>query len=115
VDASVNLSNTNIMAQFIKGTDNRGFWESARDYDWNGGFVEVDHGFRPLIIGFGRYDWVTTPAADGRDVKTRVLGARCNIERNLALHLEYSHRKVDGLDAPASTSKDLYLRLDTAF
>lgn len=115
VDASVNVNSTNIMAQYIKGRDDRGFWRGAGDYSWKGGFVEINHGFRPELIGFGRYDWITTPAADGHDVKTWVLGARWNIERNLALHLEYADRKVDGAGQPDASTKDLYLRLDAAF
>jgi hypothetical protein len=109
VDASLNARNTNVMLQYLRGSDDRGFLGGPSDADWKGGFLEVNHTCRPDLIGFARYDWVSVPATLGPDIRAWVIGSRWNLEKNLAAHLEYCHRKAD------ETVKDLYLRLDMAF
>lgn len=113
-DLAVNLRQTSFLLQYLKGSDDRGFTGRLTDYDWKGGFVEVDHAFREDILGFGRYDWVSTPDWDGHDIRTWVLGSRWNLQKSLAVHLEYADRRVDDPGGPSIKSKDVYLRLDWA-
>lgn len=114
-DLALNLQQTHVMAQYIKGSDDGGFLGGGGDYDWHGGFVEVDQLIHSDIVGFGRYGWVDTPSYDGHDIEAWVLGGRWYLEMNLALHLEYADRRVANPGGPDARTRDLFLRLDTAF
>ena len=107
-DLAVNLRQTSFLLQYLKGSDDRGFTGRLTD-DWKERFRGVDR-ISEDILGFSRYDWVSTP--DRHDIRTWVRG-RWNLQKSLAVHLEYADRRVDDPAARRSV-KGLYLRLDWA-
>jgi len=120
LDASLNFGQTNVMAQYVKGKDDAALnaFDPRRDYDFSGGFVEVNHSFPREMVGFARWGWVNTPAEQDQDVKGWTLGARYYPEMNVAVHLEYAKREVDhGADEGTSDLEETIwtLRADFAF
>jgi len=120
LDASLNFAQTNVMAQYVKGKDDAALnaFDPRRDYDFSGGFVELNHSFPREMVGFARWGWVNTPAEQDQDVKGWTLGARYYPEMNVAVHLEYAKREVDHAAAEGVSDFDekmWTLRADFAF
>ncbi len=117
VDASLNLKQVNLAAQWLYGQDPKALWGPgfADDACWSGFFAELS--WQPLVecVAFARYDLVNGPAANEEDITRLTGGGRYYFADNLALHLEYSRRT---LDTPASDdpTEDLATaRLDIGF
>lgn len=118
VDASLNFAQVNVALQYLWGTDDRGFWGATSDADFSGGFAEVSYQPFTRLVGFARYDQVSTPdAAEEERVSRYSLGGRYYLTDQIALHGEYSRRAV-GFRAPGTddaTERSFTARLDFAF
>lgn len=120
LDASLNFGQTNVMAQYITGKDDAALnaFNPARDYDLSGGFVEVNHSLPGDIVTFGRLGWVNTPSEQNHDEHGATIGLRYYPAVNVALHAEFSRRRVDrGADNGLSdlTENLFTTRVDFAF
>jgi len=115
VDASLNFGQVNASAQYLKGQDDGMLWGSLDDVDFCGGLAELS--FMPMtrLVGFVRYDWVDTPSGVAQDISRWTAGGRFYLVDNLALHLEYSEREQDQVEAPKAKDTLVTVRLDFAF
>jgi len=98
VDASLNLKQVNLAAQWLYAQDEKALWDPvlADDVCWSGFFVELS--CQPLVecVAFARYDQVDGPGGIVQEDVTRLTGGgRYYFADNLALHLEYSRRTLD--------------------
>jgi len=116
VDGSVNFDHWNVAIQLLRGNDDGALWGTASDVDFSGGFVEASYLPATKLVGFGRYDWVSTPDEINQDIRRWVLGGRYYFADNLAFHCEYSHRRQDNAsEAGDATEKFYFGGLDFAF
>lgn len=116
-DASLNLGPANLALQYLRGSDNARLWGTVEDVDFSGGFAELTYQPAINLVGFARWDTVSTPDEVTRDVQRWTLGGRYYFSDQLAGHLEYSHRTQDGgVPASAQLKEDFFTaRLDAAF
>jgi len=118
VDGSLNFAQVNVALQYLWGTDDRGFWGGTSDADFSGGFAEVSYQPFTWLVGFARYDLVSTPdAAEEERISRYSLGGRYYLTDQIALHGEYSHRAVSFRAAGEddATDRSFTARLDFAF
>ena len=116
IDGSLNFDHWNIGLQLLRGTDDRTFWGTASDPDFSGGFVEASYLPATNMVGFTRYDWVSTASEINQDISSWVIGGRYYFVDNLALHVEYASRRQDNLsEAGDATEKRYFAGLDFAF
>jgi hypothetical protein len=118
VDASLNLKQVNLAAQWLYGRDQKALWSPDLDDDvcWSGFFAELS--WQPLVecVAFARYDQVDSPAGIDREDITRLTGGgRYYFADNLALHLEYSRRTLDTLASDDPFEDLATARLDIGF
>jgi hypothetical protein len=95
VDASLNLKQVNLAAQWLYGQDPKALWspDLADDVCWSGFFAELS--WQPLVecVAFARYDLVNGPGGiDPKDITRLTGGGRYYFADNLALHVECSRR-----------------------
>ena len=117
VDASLNLKQVNLAAQWLYAQDQKELWPGlADDVCWSGFFTELS--WQPLVecVAFARYDQVNSPAEIGQEDVFRLTGGgRYYFAENLALHLEYSRRMI-GRAVSVDLTEDLTTaRLDLGF
>ncbi len=116
VDGSLNFDHWNVGVQLLQGTDDQTLWGMASDVRFSGGFVEASYLPATDLVGFIRYDWVSTPTEISHDVRSWVIGGRRYFADNLAFHLEYASRRQDnGSEAGDATEKRFFTGLDFAF
>ncbi len=62
-DVSLNLAHFNLGAQFLMAQDDAKLWSLVEksDVKYSGGFAELSCLPMTSLVGFARYDWVTTP------------------------------------------------------
>lgn len=118
VDASLNLKQVNLAAQWLYGQDQKALWESsvAADACWSGFFAELS--WQPLVecLAFARYDQVKSPTGiEQADVTRMTGGGRYYFADNLAMHLEYSRRTLDTTASQDPTEDLVTARLDFGF
>jgi hypothetical protein len=118
VDASFNLKQVNLAAQWLYGQDQKALWEPylAGDACWSGFFAELS--WQPLVecVAFARYDQVNSPGGILQGDVTRMTGGgRYYFADNLALHLEYSRRTLDTAANVDPTEDLVTARLDLGF
>jgi len=118
VDASLNLKQVNLAAQWLYGQDQKALWdpELADDVCWSGFFAELS--WQPLVecVAFARYDQVNSPTGiEEQDVIRLTGGGRYYFADNLALHLEYSRRTLDTAASDDPTEDLATARLDFGF
>ncbi|MCE9614658.1 MAG: hypothetical protein K8T26_10310 [Lentisphaerae bacterium] len=114
-DASLNAMHSNLALQYLVGEDDQLLWGTTEDVEFSGGFAELSVMPCTWIVGFGRFDWVDTPSDIDQDITRWTGGARYYFVDNLALHVEYSHRRQHQPDAPVATEDFAAARLDLAF
>ncbi len=85
VDASLNLAQVNLAAQWLYGNDNRTLWGRPDDVCWNGFFAELSWQPQVQCVAFARYDLVQVPTWLGEDVTRLTGGGRYYFADNLAL------------------------------
>ncbi len=116
VDASLNLKQLNLAAQWLYGQDEKALWGlgPADDVRWSGFFAELS--WQPLVecVAFARYDQVNSPTRS-QDVTRMTGGGRYYFADNLALHLEYSRRTLDTAASDDPTEDLATARLDFGF
>jgi hypothetical protein len=119
LDASLNFGRVNLALQYLAAKDDKGFWTGATsDPTYSGGFAEVLFQPRTDLVAFARYDRVSPPdEAPEESLSRYTAGARYYFEDQVALHAEYSSRKVSLREAgvPDATEKFFTVRLDFAF
>ena len=119
VDTSLVFGPTTVLAQFAQGTADRrlNVFNTARDYDWNGFFVEVDHALCQTAVAFARYDLVDTPSEQNQNIARWTIGARQYLMDHIAVALEYSQQKTDhaAVSGGDLKSDNLSLAFDMAF
>jgi len=96
VDASFNYSVCNLAIQYLQGVDNQALAGAGGDFDFSGGFAELNYLPTTSTVGFARYDWVNSPANAAlqlSDITRWTIGGRYYFVDNVALHLEYSRRR----------------------
>jgi hypothetical protein len=115
VDASLNLKQVNLAAQWLYGRDDRTLWGRPDDVNWSGFFAELS--WQPLVecVAFARYDLVYGPEWLAQDVRRLTGGGRYYLADNLALHLEYSRRTLDTTASDDPTEDLATARIDFAF
>lgn len=117
VDASLNLKQVNLAAQWLYGQDQKELWDPQLPGDvcWSGGFAELS--WQPLVecVAFARYDLVDVPGAIGQDITRLTGGGRYYFADNLALHLECSRRMIDRVKGDDPTEDLATARLDLGF
>ena len=117
VDASLNAGSSNLALQWLWGKDDAALWGTRSDVDFSGGFAQLLYLPSTEFVGFVRYDLVNTPGEISQDITRLTAGGRYYLADNLALHLEYSHRRQDspapGLGTP--TEDFFTTALDFAF
>jgi hypothetical protein len=96
-DLSLNFGQTNFMFLMLKGNDDAALnaFDSARDYDFSGGSVEVNHSLPHDVLGFVRWGRVNTPSEQNQDRNDWSIGLRYYAARNQAVHFEYYRRKIE--------------------
>ena len=114
-DASLDLMQVNLAAQWLCGQDERALWNHASDATWSGFFAELS--WQPLVecLAFVRYDLVNGPGGIGQDITRLTGGGRYYFADNLALHLEYSRRTLDTPASDDPTDDLATARLDIGF
>ena len=115
VDASLNLRQFNLAAQYLIGNDDRRLWNVADDVSFTGGLFELSYVPRTSVVGFARYDFVNTPSVIDRDVMRWTCGLRYYFVDNLSLHLEYSQRQENQPDESDAKEDLVAARIDFAF
>ena len=115
VDASLNLMQMNLAAQWLYGSDDRSLWGRPDDVSWFGWFTELS--WQPLVecVAFARYDLVNGPEWLEQNVTRLTGGGRYYFADNLALHLEYSRRTLDTTASNDPTEDLATARLDFGF
>jgi len=119
-DLSLNFGQSNLMLQFLKGKDNAALnaFDPTQDYDFSGGFVEVNHSLPRDILAFARWGRANTPSEQNQDRIDWSIGLRRYPAKNQALHLEYFRRKIDhgAADGISSLEERMWTaRADFAF
>ena len=117
VDASLNWPGWNVGVQWLHGCDDGALWGLDDSVDFSGGFVEVNYLPRTDLTAFGRYNWVSLPAAINEDVSSVTVGCRYYLQDNIAWHTEYSHRSQNSATAGAGDATEHFFttRVDFAF
>ncbi|MBP6875527.1 MAG: hypothetical protein KBD56_05610 [Candidatus Eisenbacteria bacterium] len=123
VDAALNLLHFHFSGQFLLGKEEAGLWEDAGsredaddDADFSGGFAEVDYFPMVDLAGFARYDWVAYPDRANVDLDRITGGLRFYFVDQMALHIEYSQRRLYLGGIGDDQKEELgTLRLDLAF
>ena len=118
VDASLNLRQTNLALQYLRGKDAAELWPSAPgSVSFRGGFAELTHMPATNLVGFLRYDAVNTATWLNADVRRWTAGVRYYPVDQVALHVEYSRRTQDpGMEVTAQQKETmLTARADLAF
>jgi hypothetical protein len=117
MDASLNLKQVNLAAQWLYGQDPKALWNPylADDVCWSGFFTELS--WQPLVecVAFARYDLVNGPEWLEQDITRLTGGGRYYFADNLALHLEYSRRTLDTAASVDPTEDLATARLDFGF
>jgi hypothetical protein len=117
VDASLNYQHWNLGVQWLHGCDDGALWGLPDDLDFSGGFVEVNFLPRTDLTAFGRFDWLSLPAAMNEDVARWTIGCRYYLQDNIAWHTEFSHRGQNSLSTGAGDATEDFFttRVDFAF
>jgi len=118
VDANLNFSQMNVELQYLRGSDDKTLAGSPSDFDFSGGFVQVNYGPSTSLVGFARFDWVNTPGfSDVGDITRWTMGGRYYLQDHIALHVEYSRRNEDSTEFGVGDARENFFtaRLDFAF
>jgi len=117
VDTSLNLGAWSLGAQFLHGEDHKDLWAADRTVTFDGGFAELLYQPTTHIVGFARYDWVSTPADLRAGVSRWTVGSRYYLEDSVAIHLEYSARSQSPVSSGMghATERLFTLRMDFGF
>jgi hypothetical protein len=119
-DASLNMPMVNLALQWTYASDDELLWSSlgaTEKVNWWGGFGEISVMPRVDLVGFARVDVVDMPKILDQDVTRLTAGGRYYFEDNVALHTEFSYRKVKATAAGLSDPKEASIttRVDFAF
>ena len=117
LDASLNVGQLNVALQYLHGTDSKELWNTLEDGTFSGGFVELSWQPMTRVVAFGRYDWVSQPDFTNADRSGFTIGTRYYFVDQLALHCEYSNRRLNfsGSSVPDEKENAFSLSADFAF
>lgn len=116
VDASLNAAHVNLALQYLWSRDDQNLWGAVDAVTYSGGFAELSVLPAVNLVGFARFDLVQAPDVDGRDITRWTAGGRYYAVDNVALHLEYSHRKLADVTATDDAVESFVTaRVDFAF
>lgn len=115
VDATVNLREWSLDAQYLEGTDDGALWAGGGDFEFSGGFVQASYLPSTRLTALARYDWVTGPDFLGTDITRWTVAGRYYMADNIAVHAEYSRRTEDAGAPPEATEDFFTTRVDWAF
>lgn len=116
-DASLNMGAWNLGVQYLHGEDNKDLWGADRTVTFDGGFTELLYQPNTHLVGFARYDWVSTPSDLRAGVSRWTVGSRYYLEDSVAIHLEYSARSQSPIASGLghATERLFTIRTDFAF
>lgn len=118
-DASLNAFHLNLALNYLWARDNKALWalwNRPKNVDYSGGFAQLS--FLPMekLVGFARFDFVKTPSFVDQDITRWTAGVRFYPEDDIALHAEYSYRRVANVsDDTAGNVSAVNAMLDFAF
>jgi hypothetical protein len=116
-DISLNYEQLNLAIQGMYGMDDKSLWGTPSDAEFWGGFTELSYLPLTELVGFLRYDHVTSPKEIDRNRQRVTVGGRYYFVDNLALHAEFS-RLLEPKAGPSEetvSSNQATARLDFAF
>jgi hypothetical protein len=122
--ASLNWRTFNLAAMYMRGLDDKTFnpIDDTKNYEYDGGFVELDYAglWNNRLVASALYNWVKPPEYDDESGKITAYSGLLRYYLgdwsavNVALHGEYSYRKME--IGEATMTENLYSMLvDFAF
>jgi hypothetical protein len=122
--ASLNWGTLNLAAMYVHGQDDRALnaLDLTKNYKFDGGFVELDYAgiLNNRLVASALYNWIKPPDYDRESGKLSAYSALVRYylgdmsALNVALHAEYSHRKIE-MGTTTSTENLYSMLVDFAF